>query len=53
MLVTGHFVPVMDTGAFARWVGGKAWGTEMYAALQRLVNLLRRVPMGARELSEM
>lgn len=26
MLVTGHFVPVMDTGAFARWEGARALG---------------------------
>lgn len=53
MLVTGHFVLVMDIGAFAQWVGGNAWGTEMYAALQSLVNFLRPVPMGAPELSEL
>lgn len=26
MLVTVYFVPVMDTGAFAGWAGGRALG---------------------------
>lgn len=46
---TGHFVPVMDTGALAGWAGG-GWG-EICAALQSPVSLLRRAPMGMPELS--